>query len=111
MTTNCTCPQLTEYGDHLPGCPIFLLGDDGLPCEGCEGTSGQPPVTELGFCEACAQAAHRNYPSRALELVGRYLAYCDACEAESPVTASGTSTDFDGSRFSWAKLECGHSIH
>jgi hypothetical protein len=30
---------------------------DRLPCEGCEGSSGQQPVTTKGFCPACEAAA------------------------------------------------------
>jgi hypothetical protein len=37
-----------------------LLGPDGFPCEGCEGTSGMPPVTDKGFCAACAARAHED---------------------------------------------------
>lgn len=50
--------------------PRHLLGSDGLPCEGCEGSSGKAPITVLGFCADCRDAAFRDYPSRALELVG-----------------------------------------
>lgn len=50
--------------------PPHLIAADGLPCEGCEGSSGKAPVTELGFCADCRDAAYRDHPSRALELVG-----------------------------------------
>lgn len=47
-----------------------LLGPDGYPCEGCEGSSGLPPVTTMGYCSACEAAAARNYPNTFRSLVG-----------------------------------------
>lgn len=69
--------------------PNHLLGTDGLPCEGCEGSSGQAPITALGFCPACRDAAFRDYPSRALELVGPNIAIA-AC---APCVAFSTDLD------------------
>lgn len=34
-----------------------LLGSDGHPCEGCEGSSGLAPITTKGYCPACEAAA------------------------------------------------------
>lgn len=69
MTTtpnDCICDS-AHMASHLPNCPIVrampahLLGPDGMPCEGCEGAAGLPPVTTLGFCPICRDAAIRNH--------------------------------------------------
>jgi hypothetical protein len=82
-----------------------LLGPDGFPCEGCEGTSGMPPVTDKGFCAACAARAHEDgygeyvgLPAVPAELVGAaeaalsaHLARCDVADRRRcPVCAWGT---------------------